>query len=217
MRLPHLNLCVSQSNTWKLIIVIVFKPGLMAGPVQGPGSGFWPGYQVARVNSFFLKKSKWCHFSKKTNVNKLQSGFWPSLIGSTRQTTGSHRVFPFFIFSSTRSGFSSESVGSQVDPPGWAEFQNYNYNCWLHDQTQQYSNKMRKQNGSSFFLNDEMSQYSCCLVGHRVDHVGSAFDDFQTLKQSWHKNVQQRSCIFKEVLWFLKPVLLTSMPMNIIH
>jgi len=56
-----------------------------------------------------------------------------------------------------------------------------------------WENKM----GPHFFLNDEMSQYSCCLVGHRVDHVGSAFDDFQTLKQSWHQNVQQRSCIFK--------------------
>jgi hypothetical protein len=106
-----------------------------------------------RPSQFFLKKKNQndAILVKNKNVNRLQSGFWPGLIGSTRQTTRSHRVFSSPIFSSTRSGFSSGSAGSQVDPPGWAEFQNYNYNCWLHDQTQQYSNKMRKQNGSSFF------------------------------------------------------------------
>jgi len=147
---------------------------------------------------FFLKKNQNdAILVKNKNVNRLQSSFWPGLIGSTRQTTRSHRVFSSLIFSSTRSGFSSGSAGSQVDPPGWAEFQNYNYNCWLHDQTNNIPTKWENKMGPHFFLNDEMSQYSCCLVGHRVDHVGSAFDDFQTLKQSWHQNVQQRSCIFK--------------------
>ena len=35
--------------------VIVFKPGPVAGPVQGSCSRFWSGHPVARVNSYFLK------------------------------------------------------------------------------------------------------------------------------------------------------------------
>jgi len=39
-------------------VTIVLRPG----PVQGPGSGFWPGHLVSRV-SFFKKKLKWHRFS----------------------------------------------------------------------------------------------------------------------------------------------------------
>jgi len=74
---------------------IVFR----SRPVQGPGFGFWSSHRVGRVNFF---KSKQRRFSKKTKVNGLQSGFWSSL-------PGSHRVFSYPIFSSTRSG---SSLGS---------------------------------------------------------------------------------------------------------
>jgi len=70
-----------------------FKPGL----VQGPGSGFWSGRWVGRVNPYFKKNSKRCRFSKKTKVNGLQPGF----VGSTG-SAGSHRVMIFSIFHQLR-------------------------------------------------------------------------------------------------------------------
>jgi hypothetical protein len=64
--------CTLMSNIW----TIVFKPGSVAGLVQGPGSGFWPGHRVGRVNLYFKKNSKRRRFSKKkTTVNGLQPGF----------------------------------------------------------------------------------------------------------------------------------------------
>jgi hypothetical protein len=90
-------------------LIIVFRPGL----VQGPGSGFWSGHRIARVNFFF--KSKRRYFSKKTKVNELQPGFWPDLAGSSGQPAGSHRVFPFPIFSSSRPGSSPGST-CQAEP-----------------------------------------------------------------------------------------------------
>ena len=57
---------------------IFFRPG----PIQDPGSGFWQGHRVARVNSFFFK-SKRRRFSKKTKINGLQPSFWPGLARST--------------------------------------------------------------------------------------------------------------------------------------
>jgi hypothetical protein len=51
---------------------IVFKPGLVAGLIQGLDSGFWLDHRAARVNFIFLKKSKWHRFSKK---NKSQQVF----------------------------------------------------------------------------------------------------------------------------------------------
>jgi hypothetical protein len=49
-----------------IVLTIVFRPG----PVAGPGSGFWPGHQIVRVNFFILKKSKRRRFSKK-KINGL--------------------------------------------------------------------------------------------------------------------------------------------------
>ena len=61
------------------MIVIVLRLGPVAGPVQSPGSGFWPGHQVGQVSFFFLKKSKRRRFSKtknkkKTKVNEFATG-----------------------------------------------------------------------------------------------------------------------------------------------
>ena len=72
--------------------IIVLRPSSVAGPVQGPGSGFWAGHQVGRVNSFFIKKSKRHRLVKKTKVN----GFATGLAGSTRWVI---RVTPGFSFS----------------------------------------------------------------------------------------------------------------------
>jgi hypothetical protein len=78
---------------------IVFKPG----PVQGPGSGFWPG------QSLFLKKIQNGVVLVKKKINGLQPGF----VGST-ESPG----YDFFYFlSSTRPGSSPGSAGSRVDPP----------------------------------------------------------------------------------------------------
>jgi hypothetical protein len=50
-------------------LTIVLRPS----PVQGPGSGFWLGHRVGRVNSFFKKKSKRRRFSKKNKTKKNKS------------------------------------------------------------------------------------------------------------------------------------------------
>jgi len=106
--------------------IIVFKPGLVAGPVQDLSFGFWPGHRVGQVNLYFKKNSKRCRFSKtknkKTKVNELQTGFWPGFAGSIRQVG---RVIPdrdffYFFFNPTR-----------VDPSGRARFQNYEWNYFL--------------------------------------------------------------------------------------
>jgi hypothetical protein len=92
-------------------------------------SGPRPGFRVltGRPGQFFLK-SKWRRFSKKkkTKVNMLQPGFWPG------QPARSHRVFLSLIFSLTRSDSSPGSARSRVDPPGRAEFQNYDLKCCLN-------------------------------------------------------------------------------------
>ena len=89
-------MCISI-HTRKLIIVIVFKPGLVAGPVQGLGSGFWPGHQVARVNSFFKKKSKWRHFSKKKMSISYNQVFDRVLSGQPARQPG-HTGFFLSLF-----------------------------------------------------------------------------------------------------------------------
>jgi hypothetical protein len=61
----------------------------VAGPVQGPGSEFWPGHRVARVHSDFFFKSKRCCFSKKKN-QRVATGF---LTGSP-----GHPGFWLFLF-----------------------------------------------------------------------------------------------------------------------
>jgi len=70
-----------------------------------------------RSNSFFFKLKR-CYFSKKklTSCNRVFD--W--VTGST----GSHQIFPFFIFSSTRSIFSPKLAGSRVTA-GPGRFQNY--------------------------------------------------------------------------------------------
>jgi hypothetical protein len=95
------------------IVGIVFKPD----PVQGSGSGFWPGHRVVRVNLYFKKKSKRRRFSKKKKKST----------GCNRVLPG-RRVMTFFIFSSTRPDSSPGSGGSWIDPPNRAGFQNYD--CW---------------------------------------------------------------------------------------
>jgi hypothetical protein len=90
-----------------MVIIIVFRPD----PVQGPGSGFWPG----RPDQFFyLKKSKWRRFSKKkksTGCNQVFDRVLPS------QPAKSHQVFLSPVFSSTRPGFNPWSARSRVDLP----------------------------------------------------------------------------------------------------
>jgi hypothetical protein len=97
---------------------IVFKPGPMADPVQGPGFGFWPGRQVGRVNLYFKKIQNGVFLvkkkQKKTKVNGLQPGFWPGFAGSTRwvgQVTPGHDFSYFFI--------NLARFQPRVDPPGF--------------------------------------------------------------------------------------------------
>jgi hypothetical protein len=86
----------------------------VAGPVQGPGSGFWPGHRVwpGRPGQFFFlkKKSKRCRFSKKKN--KSQRVCHRVLTGSCRVTGSTRRVsrvtpgfsFPRFFINPARVG-----------------------------------------------------------------------------------------------------------------
>ena len=73
---------------------IVFRPG----PVQDPGSGFWLGHRVARVNCFLKNQNDIVLVKKK--INGLQPGFWP-VLPSRRVTPG----FFFPCFFSIRPGF----------------------------------------------------------------------------------------------------------------
>jgi hypothetical protein len=100
--------------------VIVFKPGPVAGPVQGSCSRFWSGHPVARVNPYFLKNQNDVILVKKNKSQRVATGF---LTGFCR-VTGSHWVMTFPIFSATRPGSSPRSARSRVDLPGRAEFQN---------------------------------------------------------------------------------------------
>ena len=58
-----------------LVKTIVFKLGPVAGPVQDPGSGFWPGHRVGPVNPYLKKIQNNIVLVKKTKVNGLQPGF----------------------------------------------------------------------------------------------------------------------------------------------
>jgi len=57
-------------------LTIVLRPG----PVQGPGSGFWPGHQVGRVNSFYFLNQNNVVLVKK----KSQRVYNRVLLGHTR-------------------------------------------------------------------------------------------------------------------------------------
>jgi hypothetical protein len=76
--------------------VIVFKPGPVAGPVQGSCSRFWSGHPVARVNPYFLKnQNDVILVKKKTKVNGLHLSFWPGFVGSPGHTES--WLFLFFL------------------------------------------------------------------------------------------------------------------------
>jgi len=67
----------------------VLRPGLVAGPVQGSGSGFWPGHRVwpGRPGQFFKKKNQndvvlVKKKTKKTKANGFVTGSWPGLARS---------------------------------------------------------------------------------------------------------------------------------------
>ena len=85
---------------------IVLRPGPMAGPVRGPGFGFWRDHRVGRVNSLFLKKNQ----NDVILVKKENK--------SQQVCNRVSRVFPSPVFSSTRPGSSPRSTRR-------AEFQNY--------------------------------------------------------------------------------------------
>jgi hypothetical protein len=74
----------------KKVIVgaIVFKPGSVAGPVQGPGCGFWPGHS----DQIFLNQND-VVLEKK--ISRLQPCFWPGQLG--RRVTPDFS-FPYFFF-----------------------------------------------------------------------------------------------------------------------
>ena len=64
--------------------------------------GFWPDHRVVQMNFFLKNQNNIILIKKKTN--ELQPGL-----------AGSHRVFSFPVFSSTRSGSSPGSAGSRAD------------------------------------------------------------------------------------------------------
>jgi hypothetical protein len=68
----------TQSNKWRSMHINVehLNHSSVAGLVQGPGSGFWPGHRVGRVNLYFKKNSKRRRFSKKkNNSQRVATGF----------------------------------------------------------------------------------------------------------------------------------------------
>ena len=101
----------------------------------------WPGGQLGPRPGFRVltgssgRSSQLYFFWKNQNdvvlVKKKSTGLRPGLVGSTESpdqpdgSAGSHRVFPSFIFSSTRPGSSLGLARSRVDPQGRARFQNY--------------------------------------------------------------------------------------------
>jgi hypothetical protein len=96
-----LNGLVSSLN------IIVLRPSLVVGPVQGPGSGFWPSHQVGRVSFFFYFKSKQHRFSKKNKKKIKVNGF---TTGSCWVNPPGHTGFflPLFFLQP-----------GQVPAPGW--------------------------------------------------------------------------------------------------
>ena len=104
--------------TWKFQVVTVGIKAYDSDSVDfltivlrpSPGSGFWLGHRVGRVNSFFKKKNqndvvlvKKNKTKKKQKSTGLQPGL-AGLTGSPGQLAGSarsHRVFSSLVFSST--------------------------------------------------------------------------------------------------------------------
>jgi len=76
--------------------IIVLRPSSVAGPVQGPGSGFWAGHQVGRVNSFFYKKIKTASFSKKNKSQRVcNRSCWVNPLGHPGHA--GFFLLPFFL------------------------------------------------------------------------------------------------------------------------
>ena len=84
---------------------IVFRPG----PVQDPGSGFWLGHRVARVNCF-LKNQNDIILEKKNQ--RVATGFLTGLAESPGHTGF---FLPLFFFNPVR-------FQIRVSPLGWAGF-----------------------------------------------------------------------------------------------
>ena len=95
-----LNGLVSSLN------IIVLRPSLVVGPVQGPGSGFWPSHQVGRVSSFFVLNLNNIVLVKK-KIKKKVNGF---TTGSCWVNPPGHTGFflPLFFLQP-----------GQVPAPGW--------------------------------------------------------------------------------------------------
>ena len=106
------------------MIVIVLRLGPVAGPVQSPGSGFWPGQFF-----FFKNQNDAVLVKQKTKKNKSQRVCNRVLLGQPAGSVRSHRVFSSPVFSSTRP---DSSPGSWVDLSGRAGFQKYDDSgCFL--------------------------------------------------------------------------------------
>jgi hypothetical protein len=133
----HLTRRINKSNKIqeKLSINFIFTTNhnfqtpLSGRP--GPRPGFWvlTGSPGRPSQNFF--KSKRRRFSKKNKSQQVVTGYCRFI--------GSHWVFPYPIFSSTRLGFNPRSAESRFDPPGRAEFQNYATNDF-----RKYINIMKK-------------------------------------------------------------------------
>jgi hypothetical protein len=80
---------------------ILLRPGLVAGPVQDPGSRFWPGHRVLTGSpdwpgsSFFSNQNDIVLVKKKKKVNGFATGSWSGFTGSTRRVS---QVAPDFFF-----------------------------------------------------------------------------------------------------------------------
>jgi hypothetical protein len=88
----------------------VFEPG----PVQGPGSGFWPGHRVLAGSAGsipILKKiQNGVVLVKKKKSQRVATRFLTGFCRVAGQPAGSHRVMAYAIFSSTRPGSSPGST-----------------------------------------------------------------------------------------------------------
>jgi hypothetical protein len=103
----------NNRNATQTIFTIVFRVDTVTSTVQ-----------IQILTGLIFLKLKWYYYSKKIKINRLQSDFWP---GQPVMLAGSHQVFSFPIFSSTRLGFRSKSAGFQIDPANQTRFQNSNF------------------------------------------------------------------------------------------
>jgi hypothetical protein len=77
-------------HSWSLPVYSQsYKHSFKPGPVQGPGSGFWPGHRVDRVNFYFKKIQNDIVLVKKKTSQRVATGF---LTGFCRVTGSACRV-----------------------------------------------------------------------------------------------------------------------------